>query len=79
MASIRPSKKISGALAGAVGRNSGPWDPWLAVVENSRFFAQRGHSAGTAHGAPPMSIDANGMPCNGRQKVMPSGKGLAVK
>ena len=22
-------------------RNSGPWDPWLPVVENSQFFAQR--------------------------------------
>ena len=26
-------------------QNSGPWDPWLHVVENSRLFAQRGHSA----------------------------------
>ena len=26
-------------------QNSGPWDPWLLVVENSRLFAQRGHSA----------------------------------
>ena len=26
-------------------QNSGPWDPWLPVVENSRLFAQRGHSA----------------------------------
>ena len=34
-------------------QNSGPWDPWLLVVENSRCFAQRGHSAGTVHGAPP--------------------------
>ena len=34
-------------------QNSGPWDPWLTVVENSRLFAQRGHSAGTTHGAPP--------------------------
>ena len=22
-------------------QNSGPWDPWLLVVENSRLFAQR--------------------------------------
>ena len=22
-------------------QNSGPWDPWLPVVENSRLFAQR--------------------------------------
>ena len=22
---------------------SGPWDPWLLVVENSQLFAQRGH------------------------------------
>ena len=26
-------------------QNSGPWDPWLPVVTNSRFFAQRWHSA----------------------------------
>ena len=26
-------------------QNSGPWDPWLPVVENSRRFALRGHSA----------------------------------
>ena len=26
-------------------QNSGPWDPWLPVVENSRLFAQRAHSA----------------------------------
>ena len=26
-------------------QNSGPWDPWLPVVENSRLFAQRSHSA----------------------------------
>ena len=36
-------------------QNSRPWDPWLPVVENSQLFAQRGHSAGTAHGAPPLS------------------------
>ena len=29
-------------------QNSGPWDPWLPVVENSRLFAQRAHSMGTA-------------------------------
>ena len=29
-------------------QTSGPWDPWLLVVENSRLLAQRGHSAGTA-------------------------------
>ena len=34
-------------------QNSGPWDPWLPVVENSRLFAQRTHSTGPAHGAPP--------------------------
>ena len=34
-------------------QNSGPRDPWLPVVKNSRLFAQRGHSARTAHGAPP--------------------------
>ena len=26
-------------------QNSGPCNPWLPVVENSRLFAQRGHSA----------------------------------
>ena len=26
-------------------QNSGPWDPWLPVVENRRLFAQPGHSA----------------------------------
>ena len=26
-------------------QNSGPWDPWLPVVENSRLYAQRGYSA----------------------------------
>ena len=36
-------------------QNSRLWDPWLPVVENLRLFAQRGHSAGTAHGAPPYS------------------------
>ena len=35
-------------------QNSGPWDPWLPVVEYSRLFAQRVHSACTAHGAPPL-------------------------
>ena len=25
--------------------NSGPWDPWLPAVENSRLFAQRGRTA----------------------------------
>ena len=37
-------------------QTSGPWDPWLPVVKNSRLFAQRGHSAGTAHGAPPACV-----------------------
>ena len=26
-------------------QNSGPWDLWLPVVENSQLFAQRAHSA----------------------------------
>ena len=26
-------------------QNSGPWDPWLLAVKNSRLFGQRGHSA----------------------------------
>ena len=34
-------------------QNSGPWDPWLLVVENSRPFAQRGHSARCAPSLPP--------------------------
>ena len=34
-----PFKTASGV------QNPGPWDPWLPVVENSRLFAQRGHSA----------------------------------
>ena len=34
-----PFKTASGV------QSSGPWDPWLPAVENSRLFAQRGHSA----------------------------------
>ena len=34
-----PFKTASGV------QNSGPWDPWLLAVENSRLFARRGHSA----------------------------------
>ena len=34
-----PFKPASGV------QNSGPWDPWLLAVENSRLYAQRGHSA----------------------------------
>ena len=26
-------------------QNSGPWDPWLPVLKNSRLFSQRAHSA----------------------------------
>ena len=37
-------------------QNSGPWDPWLLVVKNCRLFAQCRHSAGTAHGAPPLAF-----------------------
>ena len=29
-------------------QNSGPWDSWLPVSENSGLFAQRAHSAGCA-------------------------------
>ena len=36
-------------LQGAEFKTLGP------VVENSRLFAQRTHSAGTAHGAPPLT------------------------
>ena len=34
-------------------QNSGPWDPWLPVVENSWLFAQRVHSARCAPPPPP--------------------------
>ena len=34
-----PFKTASGVLS------SGPWDPWLPAVENSRLFEQRGHGA----------------------------------
>ena len=34
-----PFKTASGV------QNSGPWDPWLPGVENSRLFAQPAHSA----------------------------------
>ena len=44
-----PFKTASGVWS------SGPWDPWLPVVEDSRLFARRAHSAVTAHGAPPYS------------------------
>ena len=33
-------------------QSSGPWDPWLPVVKNSRLFAQRGHSARCAPSVP---------------------------
>ena len=32
----------------------------LPVVENSQLFAQRAHSAGTAHGTPPKCCGPNG-------------------
>ena len=41
-------------------QNSGPWDPWLLVVENSRLFAQRAHSARCA---PKASSGALGAVC----------------
>ena len=34
-----PCKTVSGV------QNSGPWDPWLPVVEHRRLFAQRAQSA----------------------------------
>ena len=45
MASIRRKKKslVYQRVCGV--QNSGPWDPWLLVVENSRLFAQRADSA----------------------------------
>ena len=43
-------------------QNSRPWDPWLPMVENSRLFAQRGHSTCQAHGAPPMEEREGGYP-----------------
>ena len=50
-----PYRSVHGPFKTASGvQNSGPWDPWLSAVENSRLFAQRGHSARTAHGAPPL-------------------------
>ena len=49
MASIRPKKKHPWCISRGCGvQNSGPWDPWLPVVENSQLFAQRGHSARSA-------------------------------
>ena len=42
VASIRLKKKIPGSTSrGCRVQNSGPWDPWLPVVENSQLFAQR--------------------------------------
>ena len=41
-----PYRDVHDPLKTASGvRNSGPWDPWLPVVENSRLSAQRRHSA----------------------------------
>ena len=34
-----------GCSRGCRVQNSGPWDPWLLVVENSRLSAQPAHSA----------------------------------
>ena len=57
MAGIRLKKKsLVYQQGGGRVQNSGPWHPWLPVVENSQLFAQCAHSAGTAHGAPPLSI-----------------------
>ena len=46
VASIKLEKKIPAVPAGG-GRvqNSGPWDPWLPVVEKSQLFAQRVHNS----------------------------------
>ena len=44
-------KKIPGVPAGALWcriQDPGYWVPWLPVVEDSRLFAQRAHSTGTA-------------------------------
>ena len=43
MASIRLKQKKNPwcTSRGCGVQNSGPWDPWLPVVENSRLFAQR--------------------------------------
>ena len=47
-------KKLSWCTSrGCRVQNSGPWVPWLLVVEKRRLFAQRAHSTGTAHSAPP--------------------------
>eukprot|EP00670_Eutreptiella_braarudii_P027608 CAMPEP_0174380630 /NCGR_PEP_ID=MMETSP0811_2-20130205/123496_1 /TAXON_ID=73025 ORGANISM="Eutreptiella gymnastica-like, Strain CCMP1594" /NCGR_SAMPLE_ID=MMETSP0811_2 /ASSEMBLY_ACC=CAM_ASM_000667 /LENGTH=187 /DNA_ID=CAMNT_0015533551 /DNA_START=722 /DNA_END=1285 /DNA_ORIENTATION=- len=37
-------------------QNSGPWDPWLPVLENSRLFAQLAHSAQCAPAAAPACV-----------------------
>ena len=42
VASIRPKQKRPWCTSrGCRVQNSGPWDPWLPVVENSGLFAQR--------------------------------------
>ena len=56
------SKSLVYQQGGGRVQNSGPWDPWLPVVENSQLFAQRAHSAGTMHGAPPTSPLSSGGP-----------------
>ena len=41
-----PNRSVHNPFNTASGvQNSGPWDPWLRGVENSRLFAQRAHSA----------------------------------
>ena len=37
-------------------QSSGPWDPWLPVLENSRLFAQLAHSAQCAPAAAPACV-----------------------
>ena len=41
VASITKKSLMYQQKGGCRVQNSGPWDPWLPVVENSRLFAQR--------------------------------------
>ena len=67
------------------GANSGPWDPWLPVVENSRLFAQRRHSARCAPrdvtqqtaGSPPVACTSQGYQGKG-EAVVARGQGLGA-
>ena len=61
-----PYRSVHDPFQTALGvQNSGPWDPWLPVVKNSRLFAQRGHSARCA---------PFGRPTHPHQKIFPRGR-----